>query len=412
MTAEAPSLSGPVAFLVEDLGEGAGQRSQMRLAGALAARGLPVDLVVDSGRLTGSGVAPPGVRVVNLRPGPRSIARLMPLFADPPGFVPLAGALLTSLRPSKTLAYLPSLLGYLRRERPAAVVGATRSLNLEAIWAARLARSPARVIVRERGTSPARDGKDAPEGNRRLLPLVNRFYPTAHAIVASSRLIADELAAAAALDRRRVAVIYDALIGPEVTTQAEAACPHPWLAPGNPPVVLGTGRLTEQKDFSTLVRAFAMLRAHREARLLILSRGDPHAKRHRLNRSALEELARSLGIEADLAILESQGNIHACMARAGVFALSSAWESFGNVLVEALACGCPVVSTDCPRGPREILEEGRWGPLVRVGDAVGLGAAIARVLDQPPPGESLAARAAEFSLDRAVDAYLELIASG
>ena len=154
MTAEAPSLSGPLAFLVEVLGEGAGQRSQMRLAGALAARGLRVDLVVGSARLTGTGVAPPGVRVVNLRPGPRSIARLMPLFADPPGFVPLAGALLTSLRPSKTLAYLPALVGYLRRERPAGVVARRYSALARWLWALVTEASLPRPVASSRNARP------------------------------------------------------------------------------------------------------------------------------------------------------------------------------------------------------------------------------------------------------------------
>jgi glycosyltransferase involved in cell wall biosynthesis len=97
------------------------------------------------------------------------------------------------------------------------------------------------------------------------------------------------------------------------------------------------------------------------------------------------------------------------MSRAAVFVLSSAWEGFGNVLAEALACGCPAVSTDCPSGPAEILEHGRYGPLVRVGDDAALAVAICRVLDEPPPRDELTGRAASFTVERAVDRYLQLM---
>jgi glycosyltransferase involved in cell wall biosynthesis len=397
------------AFLVRDLGSGGSQRSQMRLAGAAAARGLNVDLVVCSARLIGTGVAPAGVRVVNLRPGSGPLARFMPLLADPAGFVPIAAAMLTRLRPSPTLRFLPALVRYLRRERPQGVVAAATTLNLEAIWARRLAQSSARLVVCERGHLPPATTKTPGWRQGHLTPLVTRYYPLAEAIVASSASMADELAAAAGMDRQRVVVIHNTLAGPEIAARAAEPCPHPWLDAGSPPVILSGGRLAEQKDFPTLVRAFALLRAQRRARLLILARDDRSAKRSAQLRREITELATSLGVAADMAILDGQPNPYAFMSRAGVFVLSSAWEGFGDVLVEAMACGCPVVSTDCPHGPREILEEGRLGPLVRVGDAVGMAAAIARTLDAPPARTELVRRAAAFSLDRAVDGYLRLL---
>ena len=132
-------------------------------------------------------------------------------------------------------------------------------------------------------------------------------------------------------------------------------------------MILSAGRLSAQKDFPTLIRAFATLRATREARLVILGGATADGKTE-IRQQDLVALAEGLGVASDICLLGFMSNPYAYMARSKVFALSSAWEGFGNVLVEALACGCPVVSTDCPFGPAEILEGGRYGRLVQVGD--------------------------------------------
>ena len=165
--------------------------------------------------------------------------------------------------------------------------------------------------------------------------------------------------------------------------------------------MIGAGRLRPQKDFATLIRAFARVRASRRVRLLILGEGPL--------RGALERLAGEQGVAADVSFTGRVPDAPAWMARAAVFALSSAWEGFGRVLVEALAVGCPVVSTDCPSGPREILGGGAFGPLVPVGDDAALAAAIARVLDHPPDRDFLMQRADAFSLERGVDRYLDVL---
>lgn len=406
-----PSSPRRLAFLVRDLGGGGTQRSQMRLAGAIAARGIAVDLVVCSARLTGSGMAPPKVRVVNLRPGAKLFARMLPFLADPAGVPQLAQAMLTKLRPSSTLPYLPALVRYLRRERPTGLVAAATNLNLETIWARRLARSCARLVVSERAELIQSHAKASGWRQRRLVALVARYYPEADAVVAVSKGVADDLALRSGLDRRSIAVIYNPVAGPAIAARAQAPLPHSWFAPGSPPVVLGAGQLTKQKDFPTLIRAFAMLRARRTARLVILG-GTRDASPSPGGVAELIALAQSLGVAADIELTGPEANPYRFMARAAVFALSSAWEGFGDILIEAMACGCPVVSTDCPTGPAEILETGRWGPLVSVGDAVGLAAAIERTLDSPPPRATLIARAADFSLDRAVDCYLGLVPAG
>jgi glycosyltransferase involved in cell wall biosynthesis len=166
-------------------------------------------------------------------------------------------------------------------------------------------------------------------------------------------------------------------------------------------VFLAAGRLVPQKDHRTLIDAFAALRARMPARLVILGEGP--------ERPALEALIRRWGIEDDVALPGFDLYPAAYMARADVFVLSSRWEGLANVIVEAMACGTPVVSTDCPSGPAELLEGGRFGPVVPVGDAPALAAAMEQAFRDPVPPDVLKRRASEFSLDRSVDAYLTVL---
>jgi glycosyltransferase involved in cell wall biosynthesis len=174
--------------------------------------------------------------------------------------------------------------------------------------------------------------------------------------------------------------------------------------------VLAAGRLHAQKDFPTLVRAFARLRARIPTRLIILGQApEPRPGATEAAQAELRALAASLGVARDVDLPGFVANPFAYMTRAGLFALSSAWEGLPTVLVEALACGCPVVSTDCPSGPREILDGGRWGRLVPVGDDVALAEAMELTLAEAPDRAALRARAAEFSVERATDTYLRLL---
>jgi glycosyltransferase involved in cell wall biosynthesis len=166
-------------------------------------------------------------------------------------------------------------------------------------------------------------------------------------------------------------------------------------------VVLSAGRLRASKDFRTLLQAFAGVRETRPARLLVLGEGG--------ERDALEREARRLGVADDVAFPGFVANPFAYMARAGVFVLASRYEALGNVLVEALACGCSVVSTNCPVGPAEVLERGRYGRLVPVGDADALARAIAAALDTPDARERLKERAADFSASRQAELYLDAV---
>jgi glycosyltransferase involved in cell wall biosynthesis len=232
--------------------------------------------------------------------------------------------------------------------------------------------------------------------------LLRAFYPWAAHVVAVSRGAAEDLARTSGLPRDRVHVVYNPVITPGIMARARQSPDHPWFAPGQPPVILGVGRLTRQKDFATLIRAFAELRRCRAGRLMILGEGA--------ERPRLEALAAELGVSAEVALPGFRDDATACMAGSALFVLSSAWEGLPTVLIEALAAGTRVVSTDCPSGPREILQEGRLGALVPVGDSAALARAMSDALDRPraaAPPDALA----RFTRDAAVDHYLSLIES-
>jgi glycosyltransferase involved in cell wall biosynthesis len=300
---------------------------------------------------------------------------------------------------------LPALVTYLRQERPDVVLSALAPANCIAVWARALSRVPFRLVLSEHSTlSLATAG--ATTYRARFLPaLMRRAYPKADGVVAVSGGVADDLARTIGLSREQIKVIYNPVVTPRLETMSREPVHHPWLQPGQPPVILGVGRLTPPKDFPTLIRAFARLREQHDARLMILGEGE--------ERGNLEELVTELGLEADVALPGFASNPYAYMRATNLFVLSSRWEGLGNVLVEAMACGMPVVSTNCPSGPAEILEHGRWGELVPVGNPEALGEAISRTLARGLKGvNGRTCRPQSFTVEDAVDRYLKVLFGG
>jgi glycosyltransferase involved in cell wall biosynthesis len=359
--------SSPIAIFLPSLAGGGAQRAMLKLAGAIAARDYPVDIVLAQASGPYLEQVPTRVRLVDLQAG-------------------------------RVLAGMPALMRYLRRERPAALVGVMMHCNLIATWARRLTGLPGALMLTERNTVSLERSR-----NRRakVLPMLARIcYPWSDTIVAVSQGVADDLAATLGLPRERIHVIYNPIITPEFRRKAEEPLNHPWFTPDAPPVVLGVGRLTEQKDFATLIRAFATIRRQGPARLLILGEGE--------ERTALEQFVAQLGLTDDVSLPGFVGNPYPYMQRAAVFALSSRWEGLPGVLIEALYCSPAVVSTDCPSGPREILADGRYGRLIPVGDAEALAAAMQTAL--AAPAKPVPAEACQpFEQNVVVDQYLELL---
>jgi len=381
-----------LAIFIFALTAGGAQRRTLTLARGFAQRGHRVDLVVVSGQGALARELPPGVRSIVLHAGWKRT------------FGALERSL--NLRGFETLASIPSLVGYLRRERPDVLLSAASHVNLVSLWSRRLAGVPLRLVLRA-SNDPIGYPEMWPRAQRTIRRflrwMAGRVYPWADAIIAVSQGVADDVVRLTGLPRERVTTIYNPVMTSDLLAKAREPVAHPWLTHGSAPVVLGAGKLKIQKDFPTLIRAFARVRRSREARLLILGEGG--------QRRALEAIVRELGLERDVALPGHVDNHWAWMARASVFVLSSAWEGLPGVLIEAMACGCPVVSTNCASGPSEILEGGAYGPLVPVRDDRLLAEAILKVLDAPPDPERLRTRASIFSVEPAVDAYLDVLLS-
>ncbi len=360
-----------IALFLPSLRGGGAERMMLNLARGFAERGLTVRLILAKAEGPYLDRVPPGVQMIDLE------AR-------------------------RVLMSLPGLVRYLKHRQPAALLSTLPNANVVALWARRIAGVPTRVVVRE-SNMLSQVARHTALTRVRLLPFMARcFYPWADGIVAVSQGVAEDLAHITGLPLHRIRVIYNPVVTPELLEKAKEPVNHPWFNPGKPPVIIGVGRLTRQKDFSTLIRAFALVRQRRPARLIILGEGE--------ERPLLNTLIRELGLAGDVALPGFVGNPYAYVARAAVFVLSSIWEGLPNVLIEALATGTPVVSTDCESGPAEILENGKYGRLVPVGDVDALAEAILATLNAPLAGEILRSRAREFSLECITDQYLSIIA--
>ncbi|MEM7021262.1 MAG: glycosyltransferase [Pseudomonadota bacterium] len=393
--------------MLPNLAAGGAEACMLRTANALLHRGYEVDLVLgdQNGPLVKS--VPAEARVVELPPAPTWLARCYALAADPAGLSAMLRPLLLTWRPHQRFAHLPPLVRYLKSERPDVLFSALPIPNLLAVWARRLAGASTRVLVSERNTLSAQLDRSA-RRHEQLPRLLGRTYRMADHIIAVSKGVADDLARESGLPRERISTVYNPVVTPELASLADQPVAHRWLRPSAPPVVLGVGSLSERKDFPSLIRAFARVRAQRDCRLIILGQGDSPTKTEKESRH-LKKLAASLGVDTDVDLPGFVTNPFAYMARASVFVLSSVHEGLPGALIQALACGCPVVSTDCPSGPSEILEDGRYGPLVTVGDEVAMAGAIEATLDAPLAAEQLRARGEEFRVDRAVDRYVDLM---
>lgn len=309
---------------------------------------------------------------------------------------------LVKLGSEHTLTALPRLVRYLQRERPEVLLAAKDRAGRVALRARQLAGVNTRVYIRL-GThlSTALAGKSALARWFRVAPM-RRLYNKAAGVIAVSEGVAADTAKLTGMEPQQIHVVHNPVIPPDLATSKRQPVDHPWLEPERDwSVILGVGRLTPQKDFVTLIRAFAKLRQRQEARLIILGEGR--------QRDELRALAETLGLADSLDLPGFQSNPYAWMAKADLFVLSSRWEGSPNVLTEALACGTPVVATDCPSGPREILGKHKLAPLVEVGNSDALFAAITATLASPPSSQRLEQAINDYTIAASTQGYLQVL---
>ncbi len=363
----------PIAIFLPALYSGGAERVLVNLAGELQKRGYAVDLVLAQAIGPYLDKVPSGVHVVDLGCGRVATA-----------FLPFAR--------------------YLRQVRPLAVHAALDHTNVVALLARALARlaggADARVVVSVH--SPLSVSNGLARLRAAMVVAIARFaYRLADEVVAVSAGVADDIARTLRLPRQRIRVIHNAVLTGDPAGQGLAPFEPVPVALEGRPFLVSAGRLTPSKDFPNLLLAMARLRRHRDLALLILGEGP--------ERAALEALIGELGLEHDVWLAGFQSNPYRFFTRAALFVLPSRREGLPTVLIEAMACGCPVVSTDSPHGPREILADGRYGHLVPMGDPVALARAIDRMLDHPTSQALLEERTADFATDAIVDAHLETL---
>jgi glycosyltransferase involved in cell wall biosynthesis len=369
-----------ITLLCSNLRLGGIQRTVLTLADGLAGKDdLSVDLAVLRGRGEFLSLHSAAVNVVDLDCSDQPFALLSPF---------------------------SRLAGYLKKAQPDVLLSFGSATNCLAAWAKLLRRLPCRLFLSGRSPFSARARHDAGFRRWRRVAHARFLYKQAELCICVSRGVADDLAGLRVLPRRKLRVISNPVNGSWLAMQLRDPVDHPWMLGANeerPPVILSVGRLMRFKGLDTLIRAFAQLRHEMrvDARLMIIGEGG--------DRGRLEALTRLLDIDRDVCFTGYLSNPCAYMVKSALVVLASHSEGFPGVLAEALTCGVNIVSTDCKSGPREILENGKWGRLVPVGDAGAMAEAMQDALRSPLPAEGLRTRATAFTADRVVDAYYDLI---
>ena len=298
----------------------------------------------------------------------------------------------------RAAAALPGLVGYLRKNRPDAFLSTMVYANVISIVAHSLAAVDSRLVLRE--AAVPMHNPEKPVASSLWLLFRACGYRLADGIIAISSDVGHALSTTARVPYAKITVIPNPAYSADAVALGEVAPAHPWLSE-DVPVVLCAGRLTKLKGFDTVIEAVARLKSERDVRLIILGEG-PYRK-------SLEKLVGEFGMTDHVDLPGFVDNPFPYYRHASVFALASTREAFGNVVVEALGMGTPVVSSDCPGGPSEILEGGKWGELVPVGDVEAFENALRRAIDNEHDRERLIARAKEFSVSDIAARYLSVM---
>ena len=385
------------AFSIGTLAGGGAERVILNLAGEFVRRGIKTDLLVAKYKGPLVEFVPEGVNVIELKKSGRFTVLFyllrLPVSSWLDAIVWLFGG------GPKTITRLPALLNYLRSNQPQTILSTLDAVNVTTLWAKYLSNLKTKFIVRQ-AIFHSQEASNARGliGASSLPRLVKRWYPTADKIISVSNEMTEDLKEYCNVPDDRITTIYNPINLKNIAEKAEQPLDDSWFLDRQIPVVLAVGRLYKQKNYPILFEAIKSIKARREVRLVVLGEGP--------ERDSLMTLAKNLKIEKCIQLVGHVPNPYQYMAKANVFALSSSWEGLPNVILEALACECKIVSTNCPSGPAEILEDGKYGKLVPVNDAYAMASAIEESLDDSFDKNLLQARAAEFGLDKVSEKYM------
>ena len=366
--------AGPIAYFVPRLGDRGSERVALEIIRQLIRRGIAVDLIVTRSGGEMWNLTPAGARVVNLKSWKTK---------------PIWLGILTSF---------PALVRYLKHRRPEVLISTWTVSSVMSLIAKKYFLRDLKLIIRYENCFSLARKHAKRDINYRLLKWL---FPIADSVVAVSNDAAEDMRNCVPLAAKSITYVPNPVVTAALFEQARIPLKHTWLGDPTVPVIIASGILGLQKDFPTLLKAFADLRRSRNARLIILGRGP--------DKPQLVNLAHELGIQTDVEFAGFQSNPFSYIAQSQVFVLSSLFEGLPTVLIEALACGTPVVATDCLAGPREILEGGKWGTLTPVGDWKAMSKAIQETLDNPPNSNMLIAAALRYSSTAAMNQQFKLL---
>ena len=300
---------------------------------------------------------------------------------------------------------LPRLICRLARiyekDKPDVVLGFMNYANLIAVLARKISSAKPHMLLSE--VNYASINLRQRPGFRPVMWAIPRLYPQSDGVICISNGVANDLVANFGVPREKIKVIYGMVDIDRILALAEEDVDHPWFAPKERPVIAILARLVARKGHPYLLKAFARVTAKCPSRLVILGEGE--------ERGALEELAKHLGVEKDVAFLGFQENPFKYIVQSDIFVLSSLWAGFELVIIEAMACGVPVVSTRCPSGPEEIITYGVNGLLVPVANEGALAEAMLQLLIDKDFATELAQagrkRAQDFAVQKITRQYEE-----
>jgi len=376
----------------------------IKLACALVDRGYAVDLVaghVDASQLA---LKPRGVHIYPLTKSSSIRGVVSALRAYPRDAGWLVRASLEQEGANRQIRSVDGLARYLRHREPDILIANLWQCGISAVRARALAGTKTRIVtVAHLDDLHARCPNDMPGLSKHSVTarMIGRIHQRADARVAVSVALARAFEKAVDLPANSVQTIYNPVVDSALLESARFPVEHHWFSDADTPVIVAVGRLVPQKGFDVLIDALARVRQRRVVRLAILGDGS--------ERCRLQAHASQLGVADDIAFVGWVAHPAAFMARSTMLVSASRFEGLQHVLIEALACGCPVVATDCPSGPAEVLDHGRYGRLVEVDDTAGLSIAIEGTLDSPPEKALLEKRASDFSVEKSVDQYERLI---